>query len=654
MPRERTDSRASKVDVASVTAIYGLCAVLLTWPLVLGIARVVPSDLGDPVFNAWVLAWVDTHLLEALSGKLSALTEFWHANIFYPHPYTLAYSDHQTAQALQALPVFAITRNPILAYNTVFLLTYVLSGVGTFLLVRELTGNRGAAFVAGLAYAFAPFRAGALSHSQVLSSQWMPFALYGFACFFRTGRRTALAGGVAAWVLQNLSSGYYLLFFSPLLALFAAWNLTRLGLWRDARTVGSVALALAVGTAITLPFLLPYQALRALGFEARPRWEVETFSADLLAFVTAPSPLRLWGPVLQVWPRAEGALFPGLCVTALAGIGSVAAWRRVNIPERATDPRYVRGCAWLAAATGVATVALFFGWSLDTSIWSIPIQITRIGRTTIFCLLLAAVVYARSPSARRRIAARLRPAEAVFVAMLLITAILALGPSVHWRGETLSTGTPYGWLYAYVPGWDGLRVPARFGMLVALFLAVLSGYGMAVLSKKSGIVTVAVSLLILAESAAFPVPVNGELSGYRIPDLPPHVRDLNVIAPIYQRIATIDPNAVLLELPLGEPVFDIRAMYASTRHRRRLVNGYSGGFPADYQFLKMALADIPERLDVAGEAVKRSGATHILLHAAEYGGRVDGIVEWFKALGAHEIAAEENDRLFALPEPPAR
>src|SRR5262249_33626874 len=155
-----------------------------------------------------------------------ALAGYWHANIYYPHPYALAYSEHLTAEAIQILPLYAATRNPVLSYNAVFLSTFVLSGLGMFLFARELTGSRSAAFVAGLAYAFAPYRFGSISHVQVLSSQWMPFVLYGFRRFFETKKRRSLAGATAAWIAQNLSCSYYLLYFSPVVALYVMWELT--------------------------------------------------------------------------------------------------------------------------------------------------------------------------------------------------------------------------------------------------------------------------------------------------------------------------------------------------------------------------------------------------------------------------------------------
>ena len=123
------------------TAIYLLVALAFTWPLPLGLARDIPWDLGDSLLNLWILGWDADHLLRFFSGDLGALRGFWNANIFYPEPLTLAYSEHLFAQAVQILPIYAITHNLILCYNLLFLSTFVLSGLGMFLFVREVTGS---------------------------------------------------------------------------------------------------------------------------------------------------------------------------------------------------------------------------------------------------------------------------------------------------------------------------------------------------------------------------------------------------------------------------------------------------------------------------------------------------------------------------------
>src|SRR5262249_36712890 len=155
-------------------AAYSLLAIVMTWPLTRGLARDLPSDFGDPLLNTWILAWDADHLRQAVTGHLAALGDYWNANIYFPHPLALAYSEHLTAQAVLIAPVYAATRNPVLCYNLLFLATFVLSGIGMFLFVRELTGSDAAAFLGGVAFGFAPYRFGTLPHLQVLSSMWMP------------------------------------------------------------------------------------------------------------------------------------------------------------------------------------------------------------------------------------------------------------------------------------------------------------------------------------------------------------------------------------------------------------------------------------------------------------------------------------------------
>ena len=99
--------------------------------------------------------------------------------------------------------------------------------------------------------------------------------------------------------MQNLSCGYYLLFFTPIVLLYIAWELTRRGLWRDGRALMRTGLAVAIVFAATVPFLLPYVELRQLGFSPRSLAETRRFSADVYAYVTADPNLRLWGPIAQ-------------------------------------------------------------------------------------------------------------------------------------------------------------------------------------------------------------------------------------------------------------------------------------------------------------------------------------------------------------------
>ena len=265
-------------------AAYVVITFAATWPLGRNLSSNVPWDLGDPLLNMWVLAWDCEQLLAIVRGDFSRIAAFYDANIFYPAPLTLAYAEHLFAQAVQVLPVYAATKNPILCYNLLFLSTFILSGLGMYLLVRELTDSAWGAFAAGLLFAFAPYRMPQGGHLQILSSQWMPFALYGLTRYFSAVARgarhdRALAGGSLALVAQNLSCGYYLLYFMPVAAAYGFWEMLRRRLARQRRVWISLSIALAGVVIVPTRFFLPYGLLRSQFDVARTEGAVKMFSA---------------------------------------------------------------------------------------------------------------------------------------------------------------------------------------------------------------------------------------------------------------------------------------------------------------------------------------------------------------------------------------
>ena len=630
----------SAISAGSAFLVYLTLTIGMTWPLAAGLTHDVPGDFGDPLFLSWVLAWDATHLG---SG-------WWSANIFAPHPLTLAYSEHLLPQALQVLPIYALTRNPILCYNLLFLSTFALSGLGMFLLGRELTGSAAAGFVAGLAFAFAPYRIASIPHLQVLSSAWMPFVLYGLRRHFSTGRIRPLAGAAAAWLAQNLSCGYYLLFFSPVVVLYIAWELTSRGLWRDGRTLLRIGVAVAAVLTATMPFLLPYLQLRTLGFNPRSLTETRRFSADVYGYFTADPNLRLWGGVVNAWPKAEGLLFPGFTITALAIAGAM----RGGVVGAARPHRSLEGPALLlglATAAAVA-VALLLGFSIRLP----GIRIASLPRVLAFFAAAAALALAVSRDTRDAARRWLSSPAAIFSAITLFAVVMSFGPDIHARGRPVAPTNLYAAFYAYVPGFDGVRVPARFAMIAALGLAALAALGVAAVDRRRRTtVCIAAAVLILLEATAAPIPVNQNSTDYAqrgLEPLPASIA-LGPDAPdVYRFAAELPPSAVLIELPLGEPAFDVRYMLYSTLHWKRLVNGYSGGAPADYEMLTESIKDVATRPDRAWQAIAASTATHAILHEASYrgdGGRVLGA--WLTSRGAREIAAFGSDRVFLIPDP---
>jgi len=605
-----------------MTLVYAAVTIAVTWPLARNLTSDLPGDLGDPLFTSWAIAWGSTHL-----GR-----GWWSANIFAPHPLALAYSEHFLPQALQALPIYALTRNPILCYNLLFLSTFVLAGLGMFLFIRELTGNRSAALVAGFAFAFAPYRIASIPHLQVLSSAWMGFVLFGLRRHFDTGRVAPLAGAAGAWIVQNLSCGYYMLFFSPIAAAYIAWELSVRRLWTDRRALVRVASACAIVCLATASFLLPYVELRSLGFNPRSIDETRRFSADVYAYFTADPNLGLWGSVFQAWPRAEGLLFPGVTIVALAAIPVAAG---------------LNGSRFFYPV--LAITCLVLALLLDYSIHLPGLKITSLSRVLVVGLAGATCVLGASRPARASFASWLRTPAAFFLLVTLFAVAMSFGPDIHAKGRSVAGSNVYALFYNYVPGFDGLRVPARFATIAALGLAALAGIG--TLSLKAPMPWM-VSALIVIEALALPIPINQNSTDYAdktLAPLPPAVGTGPTAPPVYAYVAQLPASAVLVELPLGEPAFDVRYMFFSTIHWRRLVNGYSGGFPAEYQLLKEALSGVPSQPGRAWAAVTASTATHAVVHESFYAGdRGANLSNWLRQNGAREIAVFGTDRVFVL------
>jgi hypothetical protein len=301
---------------------YLTLTIVVTWPLALGLGRDVPGDLGDSLLNMWILAWGAEHVPRLLTGATS-WQGFWNAGIFHPEPYSLALSEHLFAQVLQVAPVYALTGNIILGYNLIFLSTFVLSAIGMYLLVRDLTGDWRAAAIAGLAFGFLPHRIAQVPHLQVLSAQWMPLTLWGFHRYIAHRSARALVGGTAALALQNLSCGYYLLYFAPFVTLFVVQQLWVARRMNDARAWLALLAAGGIAAVVTVPFLLPYLEVQRLYGFGVPSMRCAR-SRQTSGHATAAEPLRLGTPP-QGCTRARGETFLGVTVLPLATIAVGAA-----------------------------------------------------------------------------------------------------------------------------------------------------------------------------------------------------------------------------------------------------------------------------------------------------------------------------------------
>lgn len=640
------------------TVVYLLAALVMSWPLVLRFDSAMAGDLGDPLLNAWIFVWGADHVTAILAGDLGAFSRWWNANIFHPAPLTLAYSEHLTPQVVAGLPIWWLTRNVLLVYNLLYVASIVLSGLGMFLLVRETTGRPRAALVAGLFFAFVPYRIGQTAHLQVLWSQWMPLTLYALRCYFERGRRRALVGALAALVAQQLSCGYYLVFFSLFVALYVIWEVTARRRWHDWRLLTAMAAAAAADLVIVWPFLAPYLELRGLGFSPRPLQEVARFSADTMAYFAVHATNRVWGSVLTSLPRPENDLFAGGLPMAMAAAGLAAMARARWTATASLSTRHgwrrwvVVGCAALAVVGGLAVVT--FVMTGGTTLRAANLPLVRVRTIDRGLILLGLGLSGLFLLSRRARAWCLWGTDLRGCALLLLglAVVLSWGPEPRASGQPLQFAGPYLWLYKYMPGVDGLRVPARLAMVAYVFLSVLGGYGLALVDRlRHGQRWMALlGALFLVEATGVPITIAKNWTDPGVAMPPAQVYPAAQAPDVYRRLATMPSGTVVAELPFGFPSWELRYVFYSSVHLHRLVNGYSGGFPEDYVARSAALMFPLEQPERAWQALQSSGASHVVVHRAAYPDRRDEpVMEWLRRQGGRVVATFGTDELVILP-----
>jgi hypothetical protein len=297
---------------------FGVLTVILTYPVLPEAAQGV-NNTGDPLLNAWILNW-DVHAL------LSQPLNLYHANIFFPYPLTLAYSEALLGSVVLAAPIILLTHNPIFAGNVLTLLGFALSGWGTYLLVKRFTENRLAALIAGTIFAFNPYRFSQISHLQLVTVQWIPFIFLFLDRWFEKRRWRDWSGLCLAFNLQFLSSYYTGLFVALALGIMVFGYLL---LYRRAfgwRVLWPLGLLGAISIAINVPLALPYlQVSQAMNF-TRSLDDAVAGSARLSYYLGAAPGNWLYGEVtaaLRGERWSEHSLFFGLVALGLAALGLV-------------------------------------------------------------------------------------------------------------------------------------------------------------------------------------------------------------------------------------------------------------------------------------------------------------------------------------------
>jgi len=314
-------SRPWPAHTGPVVGLVGLL-VLFYWPLIRHFPSRVLSDGADGASFLWSY-WAIPHALGHLQDP------FRTHQIFWPVGADTAFNTNTPLWSVLSWPLARIFGLGVAA-SLVGLAVVLISGLGAYFLALRECQNRGAAFVAGVAFAFLPrhllstFAAFNLAHTGLIA-----FGLLALLRLYErpTRGRAAAAGAVlGATVLSDYTLAIFLILAGVVVAAvrYRATG-TRMMATRLAQAGATAAL-------LSLPVIAPaLAAVRHHELSPIPGFGgADTFSADLLSWVVPPASHPVWGAPLTALNRSTGGIhlaYPGLVVLGLAVAGVAVATR---------------------------------------------------------------------------------------------------------------------------------------------------------------------------------------------------------------------------------------------------------------------------------------------------------------------------------------
>ena len=578
----------------------------------------VAGEWWDPLLNMWTLSWDTTTLLHAP-------THLWQAQLLYPNSLSLSFSENLLGETIIYAPFFLITHNPVLSYNITFYLTFLLCGTNMYIMARHYTGKPLAAFVAALIYAFAPYRLAQIDHIHVLAGEWMPLAFLYLDLSLQQGRWRHWSLFALFYLLQLLSSVYYGIFLAYALLAFTIFRYARpfVAQLRYSKLAylkyllgQSLRPVIILGAMFTILGILmaPYLASLQNGY-SRSLSQSAGYAAFVRDFLFAVPFNWLYGVSYYngtLLPYdSEHYLFLGLTTMALAALGIILALRQKQTA--------LRPYIW----TGLIVLLFSFGPVLQYS----------------------------TPSGGPFVAAASK-----------LLGQIALPPN--------APNIPMPWTLAYfvLPGFAGLRVPARLIGVFLIMLALLAAHGIAWLQSKSSASTKAgfkgaagpfagVGERCLGDSVEGPPNfslfylLRRQAQNFRKDLLYPYrkfalrcllallpfailleavpaylpvtsVPTGNAIPPVYQWLATHGDQQPIVELPMAylNEIYSFKAEawydYYAIYHPHPIANGWSGYRPPLTEHMAALLLNFPSKSSLA--FLKEYHISYVVLHLQFY------------------------------------
>ncbi len=501
---------------AIATFIYLIAALIVLWPIPQNIMTVTFGS-PDPRQTFWNIWWAG-HALFSLH------TQIYNTNLlYYPMGTNLVLMTLSPLAGILTFPIQSL--GLVFTYNLLTILGFMLSGIFMFMLSYYLTGNRYAAFIAGLIFAFSPMHiAQSTVHLDWASIEFIPLFVLFFLLELKERKIKYAVIAAIAFVCasfvgdteQGIMIGVFVLLFA-----YAYINSNRK---EYKKVLYGILLIAALSVIFSLPFLIPIVktllSSNALGIANQGAQNSLAdnvfFSDDVLAFFLPSYLNRLYDSNTSYAPNP-------------------------------------------ILANNIQNVS-FSGYKVYS--WGGVERVSYVGYTVLLLCLLAIFLEKNKD--------RIKTVR-MWGILTVVFALLAMGPIIVF-GSFFTFIPGLYFFYKLIPIFNLIREPGRFDVFVTLGLGIMAGFGSVRLfayvrekklkrPKHAEIyITFLLSLLIMLEYYGIP-PLNpASLVSYSIPKS-------------YYELGAIPCNCAAIALPYSESNVSY-AMYFQTVFQKPIIGGY--------------------------------------------------------------------------------
>lgn len=466
-----------------------------------------------------LMVWITNQNTEHI--KNVQIQNFFNSNIFYPFEGTMLFSDLLLPSSIISLLFQQFSSNPILVFNLVFFTTLFLNIWSSYLLWRLFFKQGLLIFFGTLITAFSPYFFMELNHFQMINFWPVFFGLYFLFKEQFTVKNSILVGIMIS--LEFLLSVYLWVFMLFAIGIWYGMQIIYRYLQKKAlkNIVIHLFFVLLAMSILTGPFALKYLQVKRSYNIVRPHEEYVLYSAHLSDYLFT----TYYGSVVYS--------------TKLANLWN--NYNQHNVGESGAFP---------------GIVLLF--------------------------LSVVGLIFLRKNTNSVSILVKLSFYNIYFFTLLVLGFFFSLGPRLSINGAYTGIPLPYYAVLKFIPLVEPIRANARWMFLLFFGLSYFSVMGLKKLSsggKKSLILTIVFSAIFLIEIVPFNK-ITGRKEYYPI---------------VYNTLEEkCSPNPkILLEYPMSrftthnniieDLTYRNQFQLASIRHKCKLVNGYSGYAPKDYE-----------------------------------------------------------------------